>query len=103
METFRKVFTVDALAPGRGMTVRLGGDYVAVFNVDGTFHAIDGNCPHMGGLLGNGRLNGCMVTCPIHGLRFDVTTGSPAHGGPALRTYEVKVEGPDVMVLATCL
>jgi nitrite reductase (NADH) small subunit len=41
---------------------------IAVFHtVDGEFHALDGICPHQGGPLGKGRLNGCVLTCPWHG------------------------------------
>jgi nitrite reductase (NADH) small subunit len=61
--------------PGRSIE-RLAGDrMVAVANVDGTFHAIDGLCPHQGGPLGTGVLCGTVLTCPWHGWQFDVTTG----------------------------
>jgi alkylhydroperoxidase/carboxymuconolactone decarboxylase family protein YurZ/nitrite reductase/ring-hydroxylating ferredoxin subunit len=84
------------------LTAKVNERYVAVFNVAGTFYAIDGTCPHMGGLLGNGKLNGCIVQCPEHSIRFDVTTGGPAGGrGLSTRTFEVKVEGNDVMVSDT--
>jgi nitrite reductase/ring-hydroxylating ferredoxin subunit len=48
---------------------------VAIANVDGTLHAIDGLCPHQGGPLGTGELCGTVLTCPWHGWQFDVTTG----------------------------
>ncbi len=55
---------------------RLAGDrMVAIANVDGTLHAIDGLCPHQGGPLGTGSLCGAVLTCPWHGWPFDVTTG----------------------------
>ncbi|GAA0641751.1 Rieske (2Fe-2S) protein [Brevundimonas lenta] len=102
MAEFTKVTTVDKLPPGRGASVRIGATDVAVFNVGGVFHAIDGVCPHQGGLLGLGRLSGCVVKCPEHGMRFDVTTGTspgaPPGGGLACKVFEVKVEGDDVMV-----
>jgi nitrite reductase/ring-hydroxylating ferredoxin subunit len=102
MDEFVKVTTIDALPPGRGFTAKVNDKYVAVFNVDGTFHAIDGVCPHMGGLLGNGTLEGCVVKCPEHGIRFDVTTGGPPGGrGLSAKTFEVKIEGNDVMVSDT--
>jgi len=102
MAEFTKVATVDQLAPGRGTTVRVGNTDVAVFNVDGVFHAIDGLCPHQGGLLGFGPLSGCVVKCPEHGMRFDVTTGAtpgaPPGGGFTVKVFEVKVEAGDVLV-----
>jgi nitrite reductase/ring-hydroxylating ferredoxin subunit len=48
---------------------------VALANVDGTWHAIDGLCPHQGGPLGTGHLCGTTLTCPWHGWQFDVVTG----------------------------
>ena len=48
---------------------------IALFNVNGEFFALDGICPHQGGPLGKGRIEGCVVTCPWHGWQFDVTTG----------------------------
>ena len=48
----------------------------AIFNVEGTLRALDGVCPHQGGPLGEGRLEGCRVTCPWHGWQFDVETGA---------------------------
>ena len=97
---FTKVTSVDALLPGRSMMARVGSTHVAVFNVDGVFHALDGLCPHQAGPLGRGRLTGCIVTCPVHGLRFDVRTGAMpgASGGLQLKTFEVRVEGGDVLV-----
>jgi 3-phenylpropionate/trans-cinnamate dioxygenase ferredoxin subunit len=59
---------------------------------------MDGSCPHQGGLLGNGTLNGCVVKCPEHGMRFDVTTGVMPGGGLSVKKFEVKVEGNDVLV-----
>jgi nitrite reductase (NADH) small subunit len=48
---------------------------VALYNVDGQLYALDGICPHQGGPLGKGRLQGCIVTCPWHGWQFDVRSG----------------------------
>lgn len=98
MADFKKVTTVDELSPGQCMTAVVNDSYVAVFNVDGAFHAMDGSCPHQGGLLGNGTLNGCVVKCPEHGMRFDVTTGVMPGGGLSVKKFEVKVEGNDVLV-----
>jgi nitrite reductase (NADH) small subunit len=61
--------------PGRSIERVAGGRMVAVANVDGTLHAIDGLCPHQGGPLGTGVLCGTVLTCPWHGWQFDVATG----------------------------
>ena len=51
------------------------GQILALFNVDGNYHVLDGVCPHQGGPLGKGDLDGKVVTCPWHGWSFDVESG----------------------------
>ena len=70
-----------------------------LFNVDGQISAIDGICPHQGGPLAEGQLEGTLVTCPWHGWQFDVRTGQNSLGGRLRQpVYEVKIEGQDVLV-----
>lgn len=72
---------------------------VALFNVEGTIHALDGICPHQGGPLGKGKLHGCIVTCPWHGWQFDVATGQHQASKSLVHPkYGVKVEGGIVYV-----
>jgi nitrite reductase (NADH) small subunit len=79
-----KVADVGDLAAGEGRVVDVDGRSLAVFNVDGRFYAIDNTCPHRGGPLGEGDVDGTIVVCPWHGWRWDVTTGSNANN-PAVR------------------
>jgi nitrite reductase (NADH) small subunit len=94
-----RIAAVSECPPGTAGEFVAGERIVALFNVDGTFYALDGICPHQGGPLGKGKLTGCIVTCPWHGFQFDVTTGqhqasqSLVHPG-----FAVKVEGDDVLV-----
>jgi len=78
------------------------GRMVALFNVDGEFFAIDGVCPHQGGPLGKGSLNGCTVTCPWHGWQYDVSTGGHC-SLPSLvqQTFAVKVDDGEIFVDVT--
>jgi nitrite reductase (NADH) small subunit len=75
MSNWIQLATVSQCPPGSAGEFVAGERIVALFNVDGTFHALDGICPHQGGPLGKGKLTGCIVTCPWHGFQFDVTTG----------------------------
>ena len=88
MSRLAKVATLSALPPGTGRQVHVEDRVVAIFNVGGTIHAIGGSCTHRGGPLGDGRLDGSIVTCPWHGSRFDVTTGAVL-SPPAARNTEV--------------
>ncbi len=100
MAGFVKVARTDDIAVGRGKTVDAGGKKIAVFNVDGSFHAIDNTCTHRGGPLGEGSLDGKEVTCPWHGAVFDVTSGEVL-GPPApkaVASYELRISGKDIEV-----
>ena len=70
-----KVATRSELPPGGKKLLDVDGRAIALFNVDGTFYAIDDVCTHDGGPLAEGDLNGCEIRCPRHGARFDVRTG----------------------------
>ena len=101
MAEFKKVAAKGDITPGSGKTVQINGKDIALFNVDGTLHAIDNTCLHMGGPLGEGGLEGSIVTCPWHGWKYDVRTGaSPVQPETKVQVYEVKVEGEDVLVKA---
>ena len=97
---FAKVATVQELPLGKAKQVTVGGRKVALFNVAGTFYAIDDTCPHRGAPLSEGDVKGHEVTCPWHGARFDVTNGShlclPAPRG--VPSYKVQVVGDEVQV-----
>jgi len=96
---FVSVGPVNLLAPGTAVQVDIDGNAVAVCNVDGTLHAIDGICPHSGGPLGHGALDGPILTCPFHAWEFDCRTGvNTADEGLAQATYPVKVEDGEIFV-----
>jgi len=99
MATFVKVAEAADVPPGTGKCVEANGKQVALFNVDGTFHAIDNTCLHRGGPLGEGELEGAVVTCPWHGWQYDVTTGADTmDDSERVERYEVQVEGSAVLV-----
>lgn len=85
--------------PGEGRVVDVEGRSVALFNVDGRYYAIDNACPHRGGPLGEGDLDGTVVSCPWHAWRWDVTTGANVNN-PAVKVgcYAVTEEAGSVYV-----
>jgi nitrite reductase (NADH) small subunit len=99
MPGFVKMATLEDLPPGASKEVEHDGRIFALFNVEGRISAIDGICPHQGGPLAEGPLEGTTVTCPWHGWQFDVRSGQNSLGGRLRQpVYEVKVEGQDVLV-----
>src|ERR1700736_4339245 len=75
MPVYFKVAKLSEIQPGTVKRIEAGGKQIALFNIDGTFHAMDDACTHRGGPLSEGILVGAEVTCPWHGAVFDVTTG----------------------------
>jgi 3-phenylpropionate/trans-cinnamate dioxygenase ferredoxin subunit len=70
------VAAVADVPPGDYASVEIDGRFVAVFNVDGQFFAIDDLCTHDGGGLAGGAIEGDQVICPRHGARFCLRTGA---------------------------
>ena len=100
MSKFVKVASASELSAGEGRVVDAEGQSIALFNVDGTFSAIDNTCTHVGGPLGEGALVGDIVNCPWHDAGFNVKTGV-CTGGPAksdVKSFPVKVDGDDVLI-----
>jgi nitrite reductase/ring-hydroxylating ferredoxin subunit len=98
MAAFTEIASLDQIPPGAGSQFTAAGKDVALFNVDGTICAIADTCPHAGGSLGMGRLDGGVVTCPVHGMKFDVTTGCFAGTSEfGVASYAVKVVDGKVM------
>ena len=85
--------------PGTSIERVAGDRMIAIANVDGTFHAIDGLCPHQGGPLGTGILCGTILTCPWHGWQFDVLTGRHRISATVRQAvHEVKEEDGRLLV-----
>jgi nitrite reductase/ring-hydroxylating ferredoxin subunit len=86
--------TID-VQPGKSKVVNMNGERIAVFNCEGHLYATQERCTHRNGPLHEGMLVGCVIECPWHGSRFDVTTGAVVRGPAreAIKTYQVVVDG----------
>ena len=79
------------LNPGESRVVQVDGREVAVFNVEGRFYAVSNRCPHRGGPLVRGHLEGTAVRCPLHGWLFDLKTGQCLNQpGVSVKTFRVE-------------
>jgi nitrite reductase (NADH) small subunit len=96
---FVRVARRNQIAPDRALVVRVGRDDVAIFDVGGELFAYENVCPHQGGPIGEGEIEGGTVTCPWHAWCFDLRSGKLTLGDFAeLRAFDVRVEGDDVLV-----
>jgi nitrite reductase/ring-hydroxylating ferredoxin subunit len=75
MPDFVKVIDTAALAPGRVTIVTVNGHDLCLANYQGEFFALENKCPHRGGQLGDGTLDGADLICPLHKWDFDIRTG----------------------------
>jgi 3-phenylpropionate/trans-cinnamate dioxygenase ferredoxin subunit len=75
MSDWVDVAAIEDFPAGAVRSVEVDGAQVAVFNVDGTCYAIENICPHDGGILTGGTMEGDVVICPRHGARFCIRTG----------------------------
>ncbi len=101
-EGYTVVAKLSDFPPGTTKRVYNGSDAIALYNVDGTFHAVSDRCTHGRASLSEGSVNsdGCTLTCPWHGGQFNIKTGEPL-AGPVrvpLKTYKVKIEGDRILV-----
>ena len=99
MANWIRAATVDDFNAHSSREVVVGGRVLALFRVGDQFFALDGICPHQGGPLGKGQLQGCVITCPWHGWQFDVRTGQhEVNQSIRHTTFPVKVDAGVVYV-----
>ena len=88
------------IAPGECKGLVVNGANIAVFNIDGQFHATSNVCTHHFALLSEGYVDVDVIECPLHQGRFNIWTGE-AEGEPVtrgIRVFPVRVEAGEVLV-----
>lgn len=100
---FQRVFALDILPPGTARMETVGEFDIGFFNLDGEIYAVDDVCPHVGGLLHGGWVNKeeKLITCPLHGWRFNLCDGTMRPGRRRIATFDVEIRDGDVYVNPT--
>lgn len=109
------ITTTDQIKPGEVKSFSVGNRQILVARQDDTYYAADNKCPHMGGNLSKGTLEGHTITCPLHNSRFDLTDGkvlqwtdfsgiakaigSTIKKPKPLKTYPVIIKNNEIQVL----
>lgn len=106
--TLEKICAVAEFSSSGRQAFKIGGKDVVVFIIDGSYHAIDRRCSHMGGDLSKGKLNGNTIKCPIHGAEFNIETGELVKqvGKMAglvkkasnIKTYQIEVTNDELFI-----
>jgi nitrite reductase/ring-hydroxylating ferredoxin subunit len=96
---FEKVAKLSEISAGSIKEVQVAGQAIALANVGGALYAINNTCLHRGGPLGEGQLEGKIVTCPWHGWQYDVTTGKTVQNPNAgVVCYATEIRGDEVFI-----
>jgi nitrite reductase/ring-hydroxylating ferredoxin subunit len=97
-EGFVAVARIGDLAPGEMKFVAVERERIVLANVEGSFYALRDVCGHRNAPLSRGRLEGCLIECPLHFAQFDIRTGKFVDGplSADVPSYEVSVEGETV-------
>jgi nitrite reductase (NADH) small subunit len=97
--SFVPVARVEDVPEGSVRAFRVGEEEIALAHCDGGFYATQGHCIHLQGPLGEGHLEGCVLTCPWHGWQYDVQTGENEFDRAIqLRTYDIEVSEGEIRV-----
>jgi len=88
------------IAPGERAVFDIEGYYIALFNVGGTYYAIEDVCTHDDGPLAEGELYGFEIECPRHGARFDIRTGKVLRmpAVTSIKAFPVRLDGDAIQV-----
>ena len=91
---------LSAIPEGEGRTFEVDGRRLAIFRGrDGAIFATQADCPHRQGPLADGLLGSGTLICPLHSLKFDLTTGKALNGDCSLQTYPLKLSGNGQLVV----
>ena len=97
---FHNVAKTTSLDEDEALQVLINGQEIAIYNLEGEFYATDDICTHAYASLADGYIEGGNIECPLHGGCFDIKSGK-ATTAPCtvdLKTYQVKIEGEDILV-----
>lgn len=84
--------------PGQAGQMQAAGVDICIANKDGRLSALDNWCPHRGGPLGEGWIEGNTVVCPWHAWGFDLTTGECPEERASVDVFPLKREGDDILI-----
>jgi len=94
MSEFVEVSKIDELKDGMLKAVNVAGREILLAQIGKRYYAADNQCTHMGGKLAQGKLEGTVVTCPLHGSQFDLSRGQVVRwlkGGVTLNLFQGRV------------
>ncbi|MBI2891830.1 MAG: Rieske (2Fe-2S) protein [Nitrospirae bacterium] len=100
MAEFVKVAKVAELEDRRPKIVNVKGIEIALVRMGEAVYALKNICPHKGGPVGEGEIEGTVITCPWHGWEFDLAQGGKSAMSEETRAtvYDVRQDGDALLV-----
>ena len=88
------------IPPGEGRSFDVWGRRIAIFHTrGGEVFATQSECPHRVGPLSDGLVGGSTLVCPLHGWKFNLSTGEALYGDCGLMTYPVHLTADGEIIL----
>ena len=101
MAEYITVAGANDISSGQSKVFEVKGNQVAVCNINGNYYAFANICPHRGGPVGEGEIEGTVITCPWHGWAFDITTCVNTMNPLAkLTKYDIKIDNNELKINA---
>ena len=98
--TRHRLGPLDQIPYGEGRAFAVAGEQIAIFRMrDGSLRAVSAVCPHRGGPIADGQIDAMQVLCPLHLNAFDLTSGCSTTGADPLTTYDVSVDGDQIVLV----
>jgi len=96
---YLKIANIKDIPQKTGKKVQVNGKSIALFKYEDNIFALNNRCPHQGADISDGFVKEGRAVCPLHGWSFDLETGAfIGNENTRIRTYEIKVEGNDVLI-----
>ena len=91
--TYFRLFPAEELAPNKSRSVTVEDREILICNAKGEFYGVQDLCTHQRAKLEGGRIRNCFISCPLHGVMFNLQTGVPRGQltNVPLKTYPVRV------------
>lgn len=90
---------INDIPLGQGICYVVKGEEIAVFRSrDGCIFAIENRCPHRQGPLCEGIVGGGKVICPLHGHKFDLTTGQGSEPRECIKVFKAWEKDQNIML-----
>jgi nitrite reductase (NADH) small subunit len=96
--SWHTIAPASRLRVGRVLPFTVAGRLLAVGRTADGYFALDGICPHAGGNLGEGEIDGDCLICPIHGFAYELRTGHGRDDAATVRVHRVELDGDTLKI-----